>query len=456
MLFNITTKFGSNTFVQLFTGHSKCLPKVLKRFNRTLHKSAGCLSQINVQNDDKYVVLNCDERKSFKYPIVWLRDNCQCDKCFHKGSMSRIIDWSKFNVNVKIDKISFNDSAAELTIKWDDNHSSVHSLQWLKERSFDYANRRDYLDSFYRPKKTLWNKDGYHTVLEKYQFQDLLHEDDALQSWLSSLSKNGVSIIANTPHSEHECRKLSNRIAFIRKTHYGEEFTVQAKTYTSNVAYLSTPLQLHTDLPYYGYKPGVILLHCLTQSTSSGGANLLVDGFWVAERMKLDWEKYYEILTTTLVDWVDVGEEDGQKFYTLHRAPVISLDHEKNVEAVNYSVPQRDSRFSISIDKVDEWYKAKSKFVELIQEEAVTFKTKPGDILTFDNTRCLHGRTGYTDQENNTRHLVGAYVDWDEIYSRLRVLTLAKQQYTFPRHLYWSDSFGLRNSRRKETIQMSN
>ncbi|XP_037035014.1 gamma-butyrobetaine dioxygenase-like isoform X1 [Bradysia coprophila] len=370
----------SNTFVQFFTGNSKYLPKVVRRFNRTFYKSALCTGKINVQNDDKYVVLNCDDSKSLKYPIVWLRDNCQCKECFHGGSMSRIIDWSKFNVNVKIDNISFNDTAAELTIKWNDNHSSVHSFDWLRERSFDYANRREYLDTFYRPKKTLWNKDGYNQVLDKYKFIDLMYDNEALRSWLQSLSKNGVSIIENTPHSEQECRKLCDRVAFIRKTHYGEEFTVQAKPNTSNVAYLSTPLQLHTDLPYYGYKPGVILLHCLTQSQSSGGSNLLSDGFLAAERMKLDWEKYYEILTTTLVDWCDIGEENGEKFYSLHRAPIISLDHDGNVDGINYSVPQRDSRFSISIDKVDEWYKAKAKFVELIHEEAVTFKTKPGDI----------------------------------------------------------------------------
>lgn len=81
---------------------------------------------------------------------------------------------------------------------------------------------------------------------------------------------------------------------------------------------------------------------------------------------------------------------------------------------------------------------------------------KLGDILTFDNTRCLHGRTGYTDQENNTRHLIGAYVDWDEIYSRLRVLTLAKQKSTFPRHLYWNDSFGMRKGRHNGMKLMSN
>lgn len=72
----------------------------------------------------------------------------------------------------------FNDSAAELTIKWNDNHRSVHSLDWLKERNFEYANRRDYLDSFYRPKKTLWNKNGYRQVLDRYNFKDLMHEND--------------------------------------------------------------------------------------------------------------------------------------------------------------------------------------------------------------------------------------------------------------------------------------
>lgn len=106
MLFNITTNVGCNTFSQIVNGQIKYLPKTLRRFNRTLCKSASNLGKINVLNDDKYVMLNCDESKSLKYPIVWLRDNCQCTECFHSGSSSRIIDWSKFNVNVKIDSIS--------------------------------------------------------------------------------------------------------------------------------------------------------------------------------------------------------------------------------------------------------------------------------------------------------------------------------------------------------------
>lgn len=41
-----------------------------------------------------------DSNEKLKYPLVWLRDNCQCSKCFHKGSSSRVLDWTTFDVNV--------------------------------------------------------------------------------------------------------------------------------------------------------------------------------------------------------------------------------------------------------------------------------------------------------------------------------------------------------------------
>lgn len=34
------------------------------------------------------------------FPLVWLRDNCSCDKCYHKQSISRIINWDDFNTNI--------------------------------------------------------------------------------------------------------------------------------------------------------------------------------------------------------------------------------------------------------------------------------------------------------------------------------------------------------------------
>ena len=99
-----------------------------------------------------------------------------------------------------------------------------------------------------------------------------------------------------------------------------------------------------------------------------------------------------------------------------------SLNRSGELERINHSVPQRDSFLNIPVENVEIWYRAMKKFVQIIHEEAVIFKTEPGDILTFNNIRLIHGRTGYTDTVDNSRYIVGAYLDWDEIYSRLRVL----------------------------------
>ncbi len=45
----------------------------------------------------------------------------------------------------------------------------------------------------------------------------------------------------------------------------------------------------------------------------------------------------------------------------------------------------------------------------------------PGEAVCFHNYRVLHARSGFR-LEDGDRHLEGAYIDWDELYSRRRVL----------------------------------
>lgn len=99
-----------------------------------------------------------------------------------------------------------------------------------------------------------------------------------------------------------------------------------------------------------------------------------------------------------------------------------SLNSEGNYYRINHTIPQRDSQFSVEIEDVVPWYEAYSQFVKLAVKDAFKFKMKPGDILTFNNLRLFHGREGYDDNEENVRCIVGAYLDWDIIYSKLRVL----------------------------------
>lgn len=61
----------------------------------------------------------------------------------------------------------------------------------------------------------------------------------------------------------------------------------------------------------------------------------------------------------------------------------ISLDYEGNINRIVQSIHRRDSFFSVDVEKVDEWYASLKLFIDLLQEEAVHFKTEPGSHLTF-------------------------------------------------------------------------
>ncbi|XP_058816035.1 gamma-butyrobetaine dioxygenase-like [Topomyia yanbarensis] len=369
------------------------------------------------------IVESADEQR-FEFPLIWLRDNCQCAECFHPKSYSRILNWELFKVDAvaQLREIVLTENGNKLEIIWSDGHRSQYGSEWLLKRSFDNDSKQEYLNEWYRPRPTLWNKHRFGEILENFEFKDVINSDEALLAWIECLIKYGVVMIRNTPLAETEARKLVERVGFIRKTHYGEEYIIKAKEGTSNVAYLSAPLQMHTDLPYYDYLPGCNLLHCLVQSESQGGRNLLCDAFYVAELMREKHPKEFKILSETLVNWTDVGEDEGREFHSIYRAPVICIGRDGNLERINHSVPQRDSFFNVPLASVEPWYRALELFVGLIHREAVQFKTVPGNILTFSNVRMLHGRSGYTDTVANTRHIVGAFLDWDEIYSKWRVL----------------------------------
>lgn len=68
-------------------------------------------SVVSANVEDKYVMIETTKanmpspflvkNEMLKYPFVWLRDNCQCTKCFHKESSSRVLDYRTFDVDLK-------------------------------------------------------------------------------------------------------------------------------------------------------------------------------------------------------------------------------------------------------------------------------------------------------------------------------------------------------------------
>ncbi len=87
----------------------------------------------------------------------------------------------------------------------------------------------------------------------------------------------------------------------------------------------------------------------------------------------------------------------------------------------------RESRFHFRW--LRDIYDGIQTFFELANDPALraVFPIHAGDLLAFDNRRVLHARTAF-DASSGRRHLVGCYLDRDELLSRLRVLARACHQ----------------------------
>ncbi|NWI17279.1 BODG dioxygenase, partial [Crypturellus soui] len=101
-----------------------------------------------------------------------------------------------------------------------------------------------------------------------------------------------------------------------------------------------------------------------------------------------------------------------------------ALQHPPGPVRINYNNATRASLLDVAPERVRPFYAALQAFDELLRrpEHVVTFKLEPGDVLTFDNWRLLHGRRGYEPGQAGGRCLEGAYADWDVVLSRLRLL----------------------------------
>ena len=64
------------------------------------------------------------------------------------------------------------------------------------------------------------------------------------------------------------------------------------------------------------------LLHCLEQCETEGGENVFTDGVNVALQLRDANPGHFDILTQTLVDYVDEGS-DYYKFHKVQQTPVI-------------------------------------------------------------------------------------------------------------------------------------
>ncbi|XP_043914889.1 gamma-butyrobetaine dioxygenase [Protopterus annectens] len=387
----------------------------------TLCRTSMRIQKVEHLDRERNVSVCWEDGSKSLYPFIWLRDNCQCPECFLHSAKARKLDFAHLDVNTLVKKVALTEDS-KVYIVWPDEHTSEFDPEWLKERCFSQNARSEMQKKICVTDFMYWKSD---LKIPTISYEDVLKSDKAAYKWLEALRRVGVVLLKGAPAEVGAITKLGERIGFLRMTFYGLTWHVKDKQDANNVAYTAGPLGVHTDYPVLHHSPGVQMIHCI-QPAKSGGDSEIVDGFYVAKKLRQEQPEAFQMLTSVLVNFVDTGT-DYCDFHLHSKARIIQLDEKGEVVRINFNNATRDSVFDIPVEKVQPFYTALSYFVALLnkEENRICFTLEKGDVVVFDNWRVLHGRQNFESEEQNPRHLEGCYLDWDEVMSRFRILQKA-------------------------------
>jgi gamma-butyrobetaine dioxygenase len=370
-----------------------------------------------LEKNTNYLKVIWDDGEESKFNYLWLRDNCP--SAHDKDSRHRM--FNILNISTDISPKTYNvNNNGSLEIEWSEgDHKSSYDSTWLRENCYTIKNKTKYVSPY-----KLWDNSLQNNLKSiEIDYDEIINSEDGLVKWLELLHYTGISIVKNAPVEKNSAFKVLNRISHTRETFFKTPFEVINIPKPNNSAYTAHALRNHMDLPWFENPPGYQFLHCLINS-AKGGNSSAVDAFAVADYLRKNEEKIFDILVNTPLKFrdKDYTQEAVRSFY----GSAISLTKDGDYNDIRYSIATLDA-LDCHPDKMDSVYKALHRFGNLLHDAKfqINFRLEPGDIFSFNNRRLLHGRTEF-DPNSGHRHLQGYYMDRDEIIGRLNYLKKIK------------------------------
>ncbi|MHC6226345.1 gamma-butyrobetaine dioxygenase [Pseudomonas sp. X10] len=342
---------------------------------------------------------------------LWLRDNCPCTECVYTVTREQVFQVADVPEDMQAQAASISDDG-RLTVRWDDGHVSAFDPGWLRAHAYDAQSLAEYEAG--RPRKQRWEAG---LSLPVFNYASVMHDDQALLQWLLAVRDLGLTQLQGVPCEPGTLTSLARRISFIRESNFGVLFDVRSKADADSNAYTAFNLPLHTDLPTRELQPGLQFLHCLVND-ATGGDSTFVDGFAIAEALRVEAPPAYRLLCEIPVEF---RNKDRHSDYRC-TAPVIALDCNGEVQEIRLANFLR-APFRMPADVMPGYYLAYRRFIQMTREPRFRFtrRLEAGQLWCFDNRRVLHARDAF-DPASGTRHFQGCYVDRDELLSRILVL----------------------------------
>lgn len=358
------------------------------------------------------VTVQWDDGRKNLFHFEWLRDNCPCSECVHPVTREQVFEIADTPVDLSaIDAAVM--GQAELAINWSDGHQSVFGAGWLRAHGYDHKSREERRSS--ERTVQMWQAD---LEIPTFDYTSVMADDQALLDWLLAARDVGLTRMINMPTSEETMEHVARRISFIRESNFGVVFEVRTKVEAVNSnAYTALKLPHHTDLPTRELQPGLQFLHCLIND-AIGGDSTFVDGFAIANQLRLKHPADFELLTQTPVSFRNKAPQSDYRSL----APIIGLNARSEVSEIRLANWLR-APFDVAEQDMPAFYQAYRKFSAMARqpEFIVRKRLNAGEMWCFDNRRTMHARQAF-DQSSGLRHLRGCYMDRDELLSRILVL----------------------------------
>jgi trimethyllysine dioxygenase len=350
-----------------------------------------------------------DGRPPAVLPLMWLRDNCPTSASLHPETKQRMVDTFSIAADIAARAITLEEAGQVLKVEWaGDGHVSRFEAGFLSA----VRDNPDVLPI----KRTSWNRDEIVDRVPSVDYAAFMREHGTVKEFLEHVGRLGFCFVEGVPGTPEATKAVASRIAYTRQTIFGGYWDFTANLEHKDSAYTSMAIGPHTDGTYSLDAPGYQMFHCLA-AECSGGENVLIDGFRIAEIMRRDSPWDFRLLTEVAIPGQYIDASRG--IHLMARRPLFSLDDSGELVQVSYNNYDR-APFALPPQRQRAFYRALATFHALCHDSSLQHRRRllPGSVLLFDNWRVLHARDAYTGY----RRLAGVYLNKEDVDSRLRFL----------------------------------
>ncbi|HSA82171.1 MAG TPA: trimethyllysine dioxygenase [Geminicoccaceae bacterium] len=342
------------------------------------------------------------------YPWLWLRDHGHEPATLHPVTLQRQLFTGAVPDEIRGTAAMLAADGRSLAIVWSSGEESHFPLAFLwRFRTPGPATTPRVAERVH------WDAATVAARLPRVPYKVVMAGDDGLEQWLGAVEVYGFALVEGVPPTPEDTAALARRIGYLRETIFGAFWDFTADLAKADTAYTNLELRPHTDGTYALDAPGLQLLHCLHYA-GRGGESILVDGFRIADELRVSDSDAYESLSTVEV----TGQYVGDGAHLMATRPAFRHEDGRVVQ-VTFNNYDR-APFRLPDAEMRAFYCALRAFEGLANSARLQWRhpLRPGEVLLFDNWRVLHGRAAYRGE----RRLCGCYLNREDFESRLRLL----------------------------------